>query len=239
MRVPFFVILALLFAPRAIAVAEEARCETGPICASTMQTDASSRIGRNRIEMRRGTALVDCNRSGSETASAAYHNMPSMAEIEPEKIAPIAPTARPPSSDDKPETPFDTLEISTRTFFTFLRYPNPALRDVVAVRDDTRLVWIKRSGINQTISGEGLREFLLSMFKPNEKVVFKFADPVIFADGPFGRVSRKFSVEEEGRRPECATFYGEAVHQRETGWQFVQLSIVMGERFAPCTLSEP
>lgn len=160
-------------------------------------------------------------------------------QSEPAIAGPRTPSARSFSSDEQPKEPFETLELSVRTFFNFLQHPNPVFRDVVGIRDDTRLLWIKRSGINQTTSGERMRQFLLALFAPDDGTVFRFADPVVFADGPYGRFARKFSIEEEGRKPECATFYGEAVHQRATGWRFTQLTIVGGERFVPCNILTP
>lgn len=132
----------------------------------------------------------------------------------------------------------DTLEITARSFFTLLQYPNAQLRGVVAISSETRIVLLKRTGKPLYIVGEDkVRRFLTTLFPVDGTVTFRFAAPVVTNNGPYGRVSRRFSVLENGGRTECMTFYGDAVRDGRN-WSFTQMTFVPDQREVECDLIE-
>ncbi len=133
----------------------------------------------------------------------------------------------------------EKFEISVRSFFTILTHPSQTWRGVVGMADVSRLLFVKSYGGVEVLTGPQMEAFLLSIFNPEEKMVIRYGEPTFMVETVYGRFTRKISFQEDGKREECITIYGDAVHDIRKGWRFVQLTFLFGDRFAPCRIKEP
>jgi hypothetical protein len=157
----------------------------------------------------------------------------------PRQIEPVVPDRPyiPPAPIPDRDQPIDhvgDLELAIRTFTNFLLYPNPAFRGAAGLHDDFMVTMLKRDGTPVRMQGDVAKQFLAQVFHP-DNATFRFAAPEVQVVGRYGLVTRRFSVQEKDRRPECLTLHAEAF-KTTRGWRFFSITIASSSWLEPCTL---
>jgi hypothetical protein len=127
------------------------------------------------------------------------------------------------------------LEVSVRAFNTFLLAPNPAFRGAPGLYEDAVVSFMKRDGHVVRVQGEIAKRLLLDVFNPDVGT-YRFEAPKVETEGRYGIVTRRFSIEEAGRKPVCYVQHVEAF-RTIPDWEFFAVTIAAMPTLYTCKIT--